>query len=192
MEEVEKKNDLENEELFKFREGNISLVLDSYDAIFSDFDPRPYSERSLSDDFVSECKRAARDKEGLIELRLLIPTHLRKQHEEIKIKKRLKDHFKNRAREVEKETKQIKKGGFIWFLLGSILLVISTFLYEYKVDLNGIFSFVFDFLFIISQPAGWFICWEGLDRIFVKPTQKSSDHQFYKMMSNANIYFLNF
>jgi predicted small metal-binding protein len=192
MEEEVWKKEIENDELNKFRKGNMSLVLDSYDALFSDFDPRPYSERSLSDDFVSECKSAAKDKDGAIELRLLIPTHLRKQHEEIKIKKRLKDYFKTHIKEVEKETKQIKKGGFIWFFIGSILLVTSTFLYEYKIDIRGVLNFLFDFLFIISQPAGWFLCWEGLDRIFVKPLQKVPDHDFYKKMSNAEIYFLNF
>ncbi|MBI2151367.1 hypothetical protein HYU21_01420, partial [Candidatus Woesearchaeota archaeon] len=37
---------------FEVREGNISLVLDSYDDIFSDFDPRDYSEKALSEDFL--------------------------------------------------------------------------------------------------------------------------------------------
>ena len=38
------------------KEGNISLILDSYDDIFSDFDQRDFSERSLSDDFLIECR----------------------------------------------------------------------------------------------------------------------------------------
>ena len=42
----------------KFREGNISIVLDSYDDLFSDFDPRPYRIRALSDDFLLECKKS--------------------------------------------------------------------------------------------------------------------------------------
>ena len=36
----------------ELREGNISLVLDSYDDLFSDFDPRDYSQKALSDDFL--------------------------------------------------------------------------------------------------------------------------------------------
>ena len=36
------------------KEGNVSLVLESYNDIFSDFDPRNYSERALSDDFLIE------------------------------------------------------------------------------------------------------------------------------------------
>ena len=74
---------------FEVREGNISLVLDSYNDIFSDFDPRDYSEKALSEDFLSECKRAARDKENHIELRLLIPIKKRNSTHENKIRKRL-------------------------------------------------------------------------------------------------------
>ena len=78
----------------EIKEGNISLILESYNDIFSSFDPRPSSERALSDDFLIECKRSARDKEGVFELRLLLPPHKRNTNEEAMIKKRLKDHFK--------------------------------------------------------------------------------------------------
>ena len=52
----------------------ISMWMDSYDDIFSDFDPRPSSQRSISDDFLIESRRAAKDKvTGTFELKLLIP-----------------------------------------------------------------------------------------------------------------------
>ena len=34
--------------------GAVSLWLDTYEDIFSDFDPRPYGQRALSEDFVAE------------------------------------------------------------------------------------------------------------------------------------------
>ncbi len=77
----------------EMKEGNISLILDGYDDIFSDFDPRPYSERALSDDFLSECKKAARDKDEKLELRLMVPGDNRNFKDELKIRKRLKTHF---------------------------------------------------------------------------------------------------
>ena len=56
------------------REGNISLILDDYNDLFSDFDPRHYSERALSDDFLAESKRASRDKPaGSLEVKFLVP-----------------------------------------------------------------------------------------------------------------------
>ena len=61
----------------------ISLNLDSYDDIFSDFDPRPYSERAMSQDFLAEAHRASIDKGfGQIELNFLIPKNKRKKHED--------------------------------------------------------------------------------------------------------------
>ena len=188
MEEKEAKD-----QKFTIREGNISLVLDSYDALFSDFDPRPYAVRGLSDDFLYECKKALRDREEVTELRLLIPLSLRKPHEEDKIKKRLKEYFKKHLHEEEKRIKTTKKKGLFWFLIGSVILTISTFLYEFKPELaNQIVKFFYNFLVIISQPAGWFIMWSGLDMIFIKSYDQSPDYHFLKKMSNANIYFLNY
>ena len=58
---------------------NISLSLNSYDDIFSGFDPRPYSQRALSDDFLAESKRASRDKE-LDGVELIFLIHLPNNH----------------------------------------------------------------------------------------------------------------
>ena len=63
---MEKKSDR------RFKEGNISLILDNYDDIFSDFDPRPYTVRALSDDFLNECRKAIIEKGENIELRFLL------------------------------------------------------------------------------------------------------------------------
>ncbi len=189
--DYEKKDEF-NDSL-KLKEGNISLVLDSYDALFSDFDPRPYSERGLSDDFLFECKRTAREKEGITELRLLIPGKLRKINEEAKIKKRLREYFKKQYHEKLRVIRSTRKRGFGWFVIGSVILMISTVLYEYRYQIISQFlKFLYDFILIISQPAGWFTLWEGLDMIFLKPKENLPDYEFYKKMSNANIYFLNY
>ncbi|VVB78376.1 Uncharacterised protein [uncultured archaeon] len=181
------------EESLKVREGNISLVLDSYDDLFSDFDPRPYASRGLSDDFIFECKKAVRDKGGITELRLLIPANKRNMREEGIIKKRLKEHFKKHFREEHKIIKRIKREGLLWFFIGSIILVISTFLFEFKGNLTNTYLRVFfDFLFIISQPAGWFTFWEGLGKIFIVAREESPDYEFYKKMMDCNVYFLNY
>jgi hypothetical protein len=113
---------MNNQEQEMIKAGNISLVLDSYDDIFSDFDPRPYSEKPLSDDFLIECKRAARDKEAGLELRLLVPKQKRNIYEEAKIKKRLKNHFQKHFHEKAKEIKALKREGFIWFFIGAIVM----------------------------------------------------------------------
>lgn len=179
-------------ELFKLKEGNISLVLSSYNDLFSDFDPRHYSERGISDDFLSEIKRAVREKEGVSELRLLLGVHKRNSRDEMIIKKRLKDHFRKHFKIEEQAIKKIKREGMMWFFIGSLILVVSTGLYEYKASTSSYFKFLLDFLFIISQPAGWFTFWEGLGKIFIHAKEESSNYVFYKKMLNSNIYFLNY
>src|SRR3989344_6408811 len=78
----------------------ISLWLDDYNDIFSDFDPRPYSERALSDDFLNASQKMFREtKTGKFELRLLIPKSLRDEKQESLIKKRLKSFFRQRENE---------------------------------------------------------------------------------------------
>ncbi len=189
---IDKKEAKEEFEGVHLRHGNISLVLDSYDNLFSDFDPRPYSEKGLSDDFLIECRKALRQREDITELRLLIPASKRHGQDEPVIKKRLKEHFRKHFILEQKEIGKIKKEGMVWFFIGSVILMISTFLYEYEGPINPILKFAWDFLVIISQPAGWFTMWEGLNKIFVYPQDHSPDYTFYKKMSEANIYFLNY
>src|SRR3989339_1366411 len=149
------------------REGNISLILDNYEDIFSDFDPRPYSERALSDDFLAECRRAVRDNipQGGIELRLLVPENLRKAPEEAKIKKRLKDHFTKHYHEKTKQRKGEKQQGAIWFFLGSSLITASAMLYDHE-------GLLFNFLVVMLEPGGWFSIWTGLDKLFAGVIEK--------------------
>src|ERR1035437_3645551 len=72
----------------------VSIWLDGYDDIFSDFDPRPYSERSLSDDFIAEAKKVSREKLLKInELNLLIPDSKRNAEQESVIIKNLHANF---------------------------------------------------------------------------------------------------
>ena len=167
------------------REGNISLILDSYDDIFSDFDPRPYTVKQLSDDFLTECKKASVDKDKELELRFLVPKHKRNTNHEYEIRKRLRTHFQKHYKEKEEEIKGIKKEGLVWFFLGAVVMLMSTYVYKFP-------GFLFEFIFVISQPAGWFFFWEGLGKIFKDAVQKKPDYEFYRKMSKSRIYFLDY
>ena len=92
-------------------EHEISLWLDTYEDIFSDFDPRPLGQRALSDDFLSEAKRAIRErKEGSFELHLLIPTTQRSSATEAVVRKRLREHFTKHATRLAGERKSPASG----------------------------------------------------------------------------------
>ena len=171
----------------KMRQGNISLILDTYNDIFSDFDPRSYSERALSDDFLLECKRAARDKDLEIgfELRLLMPKSKRNLNDEVKIKQRLRLHFHKHFKEKHDEIKSIKREGIAWSVVGLVFIFLATIIYAYE-------GFLFNLLFVILEPAGWFTLWAGLDKIFITSKEKKPELDFYRKMANVKIVFISY
>ncbi len=165
---------------------DISLVLDSYEDIFSDFDLRSYLQRALSGDFLLECKKASMDKKDKIQLRFFIQKSKRNTLDEIKIKKRLKEHFHKHFLEKKREKMDIKINGFIWFVLGSLMILISA------IFMNHETSFWFNLVITLTLPAGWFFMWEGLGKIFIISKEKVPDYLFYKKMVYAKVSFLNY
>jgi hypothetical protein len=173
---------IQNSEIF--RERNISLILEGYHDIFSDFDPRPFSERAISDDFLLECKRAAIDKaEHGIEIILSVPKTIRNSADESKIKQRLKEHFHKHYLRQEKEINKTRKEGIIWVLIGAAFL--SGILY-------GIIRFqtvILNAFFTILEVPSWFLMWEGMNKILLEPRKEEPEFRFYHKMANAHILF---
>jgi len=173
------------EEEIELRKGNVSLSLNSYTYLFSDFDPRDYSEKTLSEDFIEECRRVARENEEKIELILLCPKNKRNLKDEAKIKKRIKEYFVYGFKKEHERRKKLRLEGLFWFLMGSIVMVLATLLV-------GKTNFFLKLLEIMAIPAGWFLFWEGLDKIFITSKEKLSDYEFYNKMSKANIIFADY
>src|SRR5882724_5480335 len=97
-------NHSDNELLGK---AELSVWLDVYDDIFSDFDPRPLQERTLSDDFINEARKMSKEKpDGKIELKMLMPKALRHHETEKIIIKNLHEHFHHFAAAIHKDRKK--------------------------------------------------------------------------------------
>lgn len=175
-------------DLLKYEESGagIPLVVESYDELFSDFDPRPFSHRALSGDFLLECKKASVDKNDKIKLRIFLPKNKRNSLEEIKIKKRLKEHFNKHFREKKREISGMKVEGLFWIFMGAVMMVIGAYFLG-KTDL----SFGVHLLITLVQPAGWFFLWEGLGKILISPHEKEPEFNFYKKMSGVEVSFAN-
>ena len=163
MDEINEENiSLENQKDRLLKLSEISLWIDNYDDIFSDFDPRPYSERAVSDDFLQEMRRATRHSpEGRVQLKFLIPAHNRNLAYEQLIKRRLKEHFRKHYNELAKEHKSIKMVGLSFTLLGIGMIVAASYIASLQLA-----SFWFNFLHILLEPGGWFVGWTGLDQLF--------------------------
>ena len=174
------------EDILKMSE--ISLWLDTYDDIFSDFDPRPYSQRSVSVDFLDEIKRASRDKaSGQIELKFMAPAGERKLEKEIQIKKRLKDHFKRHFEDINAGKRKIFARAIAFVALGFAMLFFAAY-----IDHLGKSGFFYSALVIFFEPAGWFTFWFSLEQIFDYFKEKNPEAVFYEKMSKAEISFISY
>jgi hypothetical protein len=176
----------ESEKLKLLQLSEISIWLDTYDDIFSDFDPRPYSQRALSDDFLFEAKRAAREKKtGGIELKLLLPADKRSGNEETVIKKRLREYFKKQFESLQKEIKGIRLKGVSLLAVGFALMFFAT-LVSYNLQAGILWTFAF----VLLEPTGWFVIWFGFEHLFYTVNQKKPELGFFKKMAGCNISFL--
>jgi len=186
-EENVENSELAEEENLKqhlLEKAEISLLLDRYEDIFSDFDPRPFINRALSDDFLIEAKKAARDKEETLDLSFMIPKHKRNFEHEVLIKRRLRDHFKKHALLIEDEIGKIKKTGLLMISSGIFFIFLGAYTNFY---LNK--SLFTSFLIVLLEPAGWFTFWEGLNLHLFESKKKKPDLEFYHKMTRCEISF---
>jgi len=189
MKESDSNIDIKEGERKLLEMSEISLWLDRYDDIFSDFDPRPYSQRALSEDFLGEAKRASRDKVGgTIELKLLLAEKNRDKSIEKTIKKRLGEHFKRHHDLLEKEKAGTIKKGAIFGIIGIIMMLLAVFIVvNYAQE-----SMLTAFLIILLEPAGWYFLWSGLDLIIFKSKTITPDLEFYEKMTATSIEFVSY
>ena len=163
----------------------IILRIDSYEDIYSDFDPRPHSKRALSDDFLIEAQKASRDKTGnQIELRFLLPKAVKNTEEENTVKRRLHEHFKRHFSILTEEIKSIKLKGSLQAVLGAFMLIASAYFSNILAD-----SFKAHMLNALLEPAGWFTAWSGLDQVFYSSYDKKQQRDFYDKMHRSKIVF---
>jgi hypothetical protein len=167
----------------------ISVALDSYDDIFSDFDPRDYSKRGLSEDFINEVKRASMTKPtGGLELKILIPEVLRNKSHEHVIKDRLRHHFSHHHSLFEKETRSLLARGIYFAILGIIMMMIATVIkFNY-----GESNLAMDFFIILLEPGGWFFLWEGLSMLLLESRKMKPELEFHKKLASSEIEFVTY
>jgi hypothetical protein len=164
----------------------ISLMLDTYDDIFSDFDPRPYSQRAISEDFRAELKRATRYlPSGAIELKLMMPNKARSPEKEKLIKKRLHEHFKTHFGYVTDEIRNLHIAGASIAIIGFAIMISAIFIGDLNLGQR-----LTSAILVILEPAGWFTMWFGFDKIFYIAGSKKLDLEFYEKMSECEITFL--
>ena len=167
---------------------DVGIGIKYYGSLFSDFDSRPYSQKLLSEDLLREINRVVKHKnKGEFELKLLVQKKVRNLREEKVIKKRLKEHFKNHLFNIEKLKKKSMVQGALFILFGVLFMIIATFFL-----INPESSYLITFLSVLSEPAGWFLFWEGLNILIFDIKKSFPEIEFYKKMSKVQIKFADF
>ena len=175
-----------NEKKELLSKSELSIWLDDYDDVFSDFDSRALAERSLSDDFLVEVRKMVREKpSGNVDLKLLIPVAKRKKELETVVIKNLRTYFSHAADALQIEIRKNRRQSILLALLGFLLMIATA--YVVSISDN---SFFFKALQIVLEPSGWFMVWTGLDNIFYSRRRRKPNLVFYLKMLNADIVFL--
>jgi len=136
---------------------SVHIALDGYDDIFSDFDPSPYETRILSDDFLNELhKHYMETPKGAFTITFTLPHAFRSEKKENLIKKRIKDYFKGRIKDLDKSMKdRLNRGGIRAF----IGVVISLGMLLAPLDWRT-------FIAALISPLVWYLMWTGFEAIF--------------------------
>lgn len=160
----------------------ITIRLEQYEDIFSDFDIRPFSRRALSVDFLGEIQRASTDKSNQgIEFTLFVPEKKRDEAHEAVIKDRLVRHFTRHFGLLSQQRRGILRLGFGMVVLGIISMVSATLILYRDPTENLLLSFLLVFL----EPAAWFLLWEGMAQIMFNSKSVKPELDFYRKMSHA-------
>jgi len=164
----------------------ISIILDVWDDIFSDFDPRPLDERALSQDFIGELhKRYKETAKGELLISFYAPKSLQNEESEKMVVHRLRKYFKDQAQEKRHAIHHMRIRGAIFVLIGFVSLTSITLTSFFK-----LFSELTDQLLqILLVPLGWFGMWEGLAQIVNASPSFAAERHLFRKLATAEYRF---
>lgn len=165
---------------------NISIWIDTYDDIFSDFDPRLFSERNISDDFLNELRKVSReDNFHVNELRLLVPEKNRNEESENIIAKHLHVFFRKNVHAWQEEVTKLRTKGVLFVIISVFLLMVASYISSLKSE-----YIIMHILLVLLEPAGWFFIWRGFDNLISSSHNEMPELDFYSKMAKSKITFV--
>ncbi len=160
----------------------IAIAIDSWDDVFSDFDPRPLTDRTLSEDFLNELKRRyVESTPGNYSITIFAPLNMKDEKSEKIVISRLKKYFKYGANTKLKEMQMERFHGTLLCLFGFISLAIVTFTAASK-----LIPLTKDLIALFFEPIGWFSFWEGLCKV---SDSRNPEGAFFERLAKADFKF---
>ncbi|MCX6199499.1 MAG: hypothetical protein NTY88_09790 [Bacteroidetes bacterium] len=167
---------------------DISIWVDKYEDLFSDYDSRDFTERALSDDFILEVRKLVREMPSEnIELKFNLLIEPSNPETEAIITKNIHEHFAFFAEVIKDEMDTIFRNGCIMTGLGFALIVALIYVGNVA-EANSFLSGSH----VALEPIGWFLAWTGLDMMFQQSKKEQETIQFNLKMTKANISYASF
>ena len=161
----------------------LSLWLDSYDDIYSDFDSRHYLKRRVSEDFIDELRMSLKYRTDKPDrLLLLLPAQLRNAEIEKEILSSIKEQLKDRLQISDEKRKRTWLQGLKLLISGMLLMAADAFVVYKATYLNTLLK-------VIVEPASWFTIWTGLDVLIYDYRKVKAETDFYKCLHQLHIHF---
>ncbi|MBU0579705.1 MAG: hypothetical protein KKA19_00890 [Candidatus Margulisbacteria bacterium] len=164
----------------------LAIAIDSFEDLFSDFDPREYEKRDLSDDFIREIQKRYREPyRKKVEVIFHAPKALHNEKLEKIIVQRIKQCFRASAQENKNGVAALRFRGSLYIIFGLGLLSLLTFLAYGKI----LSDFHIELLSVAFLPLGWFGVWEGFSKIVDIPYELRTALELNTKLSKANYQF---
>jgi hypothetical protein len=181
------KEKLRAEDDFEMNFANVGLRIKHYDDCFNIFDARPYTQRSLSRDFLAEVdERLKKTVEGdAYEIFLLVPASVQDEETDDTLRRRLRLHYSIEYDEYKQATIQRQLWAWLFMILGFCGIGLTTYLgllYE------GYFGNWFKVAVAICEVTSWFVIWTYLERVQLIERSNILDMKRYKLKTVIRVH----
>ena len=167
---------------------DISIWLDKYEDLFSDFDSSHFKARTLSDTFLSEIHKLVHEvKSDNVELKFNLMLDQPDAEIESVITNNIHNYFAAKAERAKNEMTTMLRNGALLAGGGFLLIIFLITLGHTWNTLLVLKGFE-----MMLEPLGWFLVWNGLDMIFVQAKKEQPAIAFNKKMTNAKLTFISF
>jgi len=165
---------------------SVDIALDSYEELFSDFDPSPFSRRAFSGDFLKELmRRYSETRHGKFEVVFSLPKAVRNRETEALIKERLREHFEWQLGELREDINEDRRTGGFYIGAGAAVIALSVLLTTY-----GQAEVFLKILGEIILVPGWVGEFMGLEKILESKSQRKKQYEFLEQFRDATYVFV--
>ncbi len=144
----------------------VIIPIDTIDDIYSDFDMRILTIRSLSTDFINEVKMQSEHTENdeAIEIKIIAPLSIKETELTKKIQKltkiRIKEYFDNEFFEIKYQRRTILTRSLIFITSGLACFFLFKYFSQFKFKNIWLVT-----LLELVTFFSWFATWSGIDRL---------------------------